>query len=175
MSNEPGTSEQRLSDLLARDEIYQLVCTYMRGQDRLDAATHRSVFWDDAELDYGFYIGGPDGFVEFAQSALRNYDSCHHMIGQVQIDVDGDVAYGEVYYNAFHQGTDADGTRKNRVIAGRYIDRYEKREGAWQIAYRTELSDWADERPAADDFFTDNPMPRGDRWPNDRLYTHGKR
>ena len=24
----------------------------------------------------------------FAQSALRNYDSCHHMIGQVQIDVD---------------------------------------------------------------------------------------
>ncbi|MDA0339827.1 MAG: nuclear transport factor 2 family protein, partial [Proteobacteria bacterium] len=69
----PQIDEQKLYNAVARDEIYQLVCTYMRGQDRLDAETQRSVFWDDAWLSYGIYEGGPDGFVDFAQGALKNF------------------------------------------------------------------------------------------------------
>ena len=167
-------SDKRLHDLVARDDIYQLVCTYMRGQDRLDAKTHRSVFWDDAYLDYGFYLGGPDGFVEMAQNALKRYTSCHHLIGQVQIDVDGDQAYGEVYYQAFHKGVGEDGKGVDRVISGRYIDRYECRGGVWKFAYRCELSDWAREDTSLDAFFADSAMPRGDRFPNDRLYQRDK-
>jgi hypothetical protein len=163
-------SNERLHILVARDDIYQLVCTYMRGQDRLDAKTHRSVFWDDAYLDYGFYLGGPDGFVDFAQTALTRYSSCHHLIGQVQIEVEGDQAYGEVYYQAFHKGVDEDGQSIDRIIAGRYIDRYERRDGVWKIAYRAELADWARQDTSLDAFFADNKMPRGDRFPKDRLY-----
>ena len=164
------TIDEKLKTIIARDEIYQLVCTYMRGQDRLDAATHRSVFWDDAYLDYGFYLGGPDGFVEFAQTALKKYSSCHHMIGQVQIEVEGDQAYGEVYYQAFHRGEDETGQAIDRVIAGRYIDRYECRDEVWKIAYRTELSDWARSDIAKDEFFKASLMPRGEHYPTDRLY-----
>ena len=163
-------SNERLHILVARDDIYQLACSYMRAQDRLDATLHRSVFWDDAYLDYGFYIGGPDGFVEMAQNALKKYSSCQHLIGQVQIEVEGDRAYGEVYYQAFHQGVDEKGTGIDRVIAGRYIDRYECRGGIWKFAYRSELCDWARQDVSLDDFFATSLMPRGDRFPNDRLY-----
>lgn len=34
-------------------EIIDLSSNYMRGLDRLDAELQRSVFWDDAYLDYG--------------------------------------------------------------------------------------------------------------------------
>ena len=72
----------QLQELIDRMEIDKLLNDYMRGQDRLDAALHRSVFWDDATLDYGFYKGGPDGFVEYAQGALTPHTANHHMIGQ---------------------------------------------------------------------------------------------
>ena len=163
-------TDEQWQRLIARDQIYQLVCTYMRAQDRLDAKLHRSVFWDDAYLDYGFYLGGPDGFVKFAQGALKKYLSCHHLIGQVQIEVEGKEAFGEVYYQAYHQGAGDTGQAIDRIIAGRYIDRYEQRNGTWRIAYRTELCDWARSDVSKDEFFRDSLMPRGARYPEDRLY-----
>lgn len=167
-------SQERLREVAARDEIYQLVCSYMRGQDRLDAALHRSVFWDDAWLSYGIYEGGPDGFVAFAQGALKPYKTCHHMIGQVQIEVEGDQAFGEVYYQAHHRGVEEDGGEIDRFISGRYIDRYECRGGVWKFAFRSELVDWVRSLPAADAFFAGSKMILGARKPDDMLYQRDK-
>lgn len=166
--------QKRLHDILARDEIYQLCCTYMRGQDRLDPVAHRSVFWDDARLSYGIYEGGPDGFVEFAQGALTPHLSNHHMIGQVQIEVEGDEAYGEVYYQAFHRIKEEDGAETDLFVSGRYVDRYERRGGVWKIAYRSELVDWVRSEPAADDWFKESGMLPGARKPDDPLYHREK-
>ncbi|MFW6092880.1 MAG: nuclear transport factor 2 family protein [Pseudomonadota bacterium] len=159
---------QQLAD---KQEIYELSCTYMRGQDRLDATLHRSVFWDDAWCSYGVYEGGPDGFVDFAQNALRSHASNHHMIGQVQVDVtDDDEAFGEVYYQAFHQLTDAEGSARDLFVSGRYVDRYERRGGVWKIAYRCELVDWVREEAAANAWLEGSGMIPGARKPVDPLY-----
>ncbi len=165
---ENGT--HRLHEMAARDEIYQLVCTYMRGQDRLDPEIHRSVFWDDAYCSYGIYEGGPNGFVEFAQGALKDHLSNHHMIGQVQIEVEGTEAFGEVYYQAFHRIRDEDGTEHDLFVCGRYVDRYEQRDGVWKIAYRSELVDWVRDDPATDSWLKDSGMLPGARKPDDPLY-----
>ena len=37
-----------LEELLAKQEIYELCCTYMRSLDRLDGQLRQSVFHDDA-------------------------------------------------------------------------------------------------------------------------------
>ena len=163
-------NDQRLPLLADKQEIYELSCTYMRGQDRLDPETHRSVFWDDAWCSYGIYEGGPDGFVEFAQKALAPHRGNHHMIGQVQIDVQGDEAFGEVYYQAFHRLIASDGSERDLFISGRYVDRYERRDGVWKIAYRSELVDWARDEPAADASFRNSRMLAGARKPDDALY-----
>ncbi len=144
--------DRQIDELIARMEIDKLLCRYMRGQDRLDPVMHRSVFFDDATLDYGFFQGGPDEFVEFAQGALAPHASNHHMIGQahIEVEVENDVAFGEVYFNAFHRLEDDD-EKTDLIIAGRYVDRYEKRFGTWKIAHRTEVVDFARSEPAADD------------------------
>ena len=159
--------ERKLDDLLSKQEIYELLCDYMRGQDRLDPVLHRSVFWDDARTDYGIYKGDADGFVAFAQGALTPHKSNQHLIGQVRIDLEGDVGFGEVYFIAFHR-IEQDGEDRDLFVAGRYVDRYERRKGAWKIAHRSELVDWVRTEPALDSLAPGvSPFPLGSRAPHD--------
>jgi hypothetical protein len=148
--------DRRLDELLAKQEIYERLCDYMRGQDRLDPVLHRSVFWDDARTHYGIYDGDADGFVAFAQAALAPHKSNHHLIGQVRIDLEGDVGFGEVYFTAFHR-LEQEGEDRDLFVAGRYVDRYERRGGVWKIAFRAELVDWSRNDPASDSFLTASP------------------
>ena len=73
------------------------------------------------------------------------------MIGQVRIDLEGDVGFGEVYFIAFHRIVDK-GEDRDLFIAGRYVDRYERRGGVWKIVFRSELVDWSRNDPASDSF-----------------------
>jgi len=160
-----------IDELLAKQEIAELSGTYMRGLDRLDAVLLRSVFHDDATTDYGFFQGGPDAFVAMAMGALRDHAANHHMLGQINIRLAGDaVAFGEVYFQAFHRLT-ASSKEVDLFIAGRYVDRYEKRGGRWKIAFRAEVNDWARTEPAADSYFQSSPKGlRGARAPADLSY-----
>lgn len=159
----------RLDRLESWHAIYDLLCDYMRGQDRLDPVLHRSVFHDDATTDYGEgYRGDADGFVAFAQGVLTPHASNHHMIGQVRIDFeDADTGFGEVYFQAFHR-IEEDGVPKDLFVSGRYVDRYERRAGVWKIAHRSELVDWVRTEPAADELLKRQPgFPLGARAPHD--------
>ena len=163
-------SENRLSQAADKLEIMDLSSNYMRGLDRLDGDLERSVFWDDAFCSYGIYEGGPDEFVDYCQNALATHASNHHFIGQINIDLEGDEAYGEVYYQAFHRVKNAADEDRDLFISGRYVDRYERRAGVWKISYRSELVDWVREEPAADAWFAGSKMIVGQRKPDDPLY-----
>jgi hypothetical protein len=111
----------------------------------------RRAFHDDAFVDCGLYAGGADGFVQFAQGFLAELKHSQHLIGQTHIQVEGNVAHGEIYFIAQHRLVEA-GIEKDLFVAGRYIDRYEDRGGGWKIAKRRELIDWARTDPASDSF-----------------------
>lgn len=149
-------SDPRVEELLAKQEIRELSCKYMRGLDRLDPELLRSVFLPYAYCEYGFYDGGVDGFVDLAMNALRDHADNHHMIGQALIEVEGDEAFGEIYFNAYHK-VPVDSGFEDLVIAGRYLDRYEKRDGAWKIAYRSERNDWSRTSPTTSPYFDQTP------------------
>lgn len=156
--------------LLAWHEIYDLVCDYMRAQDRLIPDLHLSVFHEDATADYGdAYRGDAAGFVRFAQDVLRPHHANHHMIGQVRIDFESaNLAFGEVYFQAFHRIEVESGGKRDLFMAGRYVDRYERRNGAWKIAHRSELFDWVRDVGAADEMLAaDHGFPLGARSPDD--------
>ena len=154
--------EAEVRDLAARRDINDCLCRYMRGQDRLDPALHRSAFHDDAWVDCGLMNGTADEFVAFAQGFLGDIEGSQHIIGQVQLSVKGDAASGEVYFFAWHR-LHEDGVPTDLLVAGRYIDEYACRDGDWRIVRRRELIDWAKSTPAADQFLRDNPLPMGAR------------
>jgi len=153
-----------------RQAIIDLAANYMRALDRLDQALLEAQFWDDAHLSYGIYEGGPREFAAFCMTALSGHDRNHHMLGQHLVEIAGDEAFGEVYYQAYHRLTDEHGTKRDLVIAGRYVDRCEKRDGVWKFAYRSEIVDWARDDPASDAILKATPFIVGQRKPADPLY-----
>ena len=68
--------EQKLRELVDRDEIHRVMVRYARGLDRLDFELVRSCYWDDAIEDHGNYVGQPDDFIRWADETTK----AHHEI-----------------------------------------------------------------------------------------------
>jgi len=154
-----------------RFAIQDLAALYMRGLDRLDEALVAAQFWPEARCEYGIFSGNPADFAAFCMAALKEHQRNHHMLGQHLIDFTGpDEAFGEVYYQAYHRLAGEAGEPRDLFIAGRYIDRYERRDGFWKIAYRSELVDWVRDDPASDAMLEGAPFIMGQRKPADPLY-----
>lgn len=118
-----------------REELRDLVTRYARGVDRRDYPLIRSLYWDDAIDDHGeMFCGGPDDYVAWLPQALEPLDCTIHSISNSLFVIDGDVAEGEHVSFNFHR-TRAE-PRQEIVIHGRYLDRYERREGIWKFARR---------------------------------------
>lgn len=147
----PPDLEAEVRDLAARRDIYNAICNYMRGQDRLMPEVQLLAFHEDAFVDCGLFAGSAADFVAFAQGLLGTFKQSQHLIGQSHIQVQGNIAHGEVYFLAQHRISEA-GVDKDLFVAGRYIDRYENRGDGWKIAKRRELIDWARTDPASDSF-----------------------
>ena len=141
-----------LQTLLDKQTLYELSCRYMRGLDRTDAELLHSVFWEDAFCEYGFINSDAATFIEFAVTALTDHISNQHMIGNTLIEVEGDEAFGEVYFQAYHKVTAENGF-EDLIVAGRYLDRYERRGGVWKMAYRSERVDWSRTMPTHDPYY----------------------
>ena len=157
--------------LLDRSSLEELARTYMRGLDRRDPALLRSVFHPDATTHYGAFTGSPDAFVDYALAALSTHEINQHLIGQVNLWFDTDVlAHGEVYFTAFHR-LGLKGQRTDMTISGRYVDRYELRDGHWHISHRTEIVDWARTEPTQDTYIPSRPaLVLGRPGPDDLSY-----
>ncbi len=157
-----------LRRLLDESELRALSATYMRGLDRLDPALVRSVFADDATTHYGAFRGSGDEMPAMAMRALGAYQATQHLLGQINLVIDGDTATGEVYFQAFHQHA-TEGF--DRFICGRYIDRYARRGGRWLMTHRTEVVDWTRTEPTAEEYFARRPdTVRGTRDHSDLSY-----
>lgn len=147
---------ERLERLADREEIVALSAAYMRALDRLDVDLLKSVYFEDATDERGFFSGTGWELAELAIGMLAEHHANHHMIGQANITFEGDLAFGEVYFQAFHRVIDR-GLERDFVVLGRYVDRYEKRDGVWKIAHRTELNDFSRMDPATDDWLRETP------------------
>ncbi|MFK7977246.1 MAG: nuclear transport factor 2 family protein [Halioglobus sp.] len=150
------TTQKQHDQLIAKQAIYELSCRYMRGLDRLDKHLLLSVFSADAWCEYGFINCDAPAFVDFAIGALTEHTANQHMIGNVLIEFEGNEAFGEVYFNAYHKVPSDEGF-DDIVIAGRYLDRYVEESNEWKFAYRSELVDWSRTTSTNDPYFAAAP------------------
>ena len=137
----PEELERTVAMLADRQAIHDCLMRYSRGVDRLDRELILSCYHPDAVDDHGVFIGDRD---EFAGWVIAMHTATHvlhqHAIFNVFVDLDGDAAHTESYY--MFVGLN----RKGAPLAmsgGRYLDRFEKRDGRWAIAARVCIRDWA--------------------------------
>ena len=134
------TIDDRLADLLAKQEITEVLVAYCRAMDRIDVELTRSVFHPDAVADYGaMFTGTGYEFADFIATVHPGLETHVHHLGSIAITVDGDTAGSEAYVLARLRSRDPDGTRTDIISHGRYVDRWQRRDGIWRIGHRRYL------------------------------------
>jgi len=132
MTDRPSDHDRVLLDKVALRELVMLYC---RGCDRRDFALVRSLYHDDAIDEHGtMFCGGPDDFVAWLPQATAPWELTRHEITNSVFAVAGDRAEGEHLVRAWHRSYPPG--RKEFTVHGRYLDRYERRDGQWKFAYR---------------------------------------
>jgi hypothetical protein len=131
-----------LSDLIARDAIRCCIARLARGEDRRDAALITASYWPDSTTDYGVFKGTFAEYLAWVVPGADAITNTQHHVGQSHIERDGDHAKVETQVISYHRVDYGDGDEHDTVIGGRYLDRFEHRDGEWRIAERTMLYDW---------------------------------
>jgi len=130
----------RLAQLLARQDILDCLIRFSRGMDRFDRELFLSAFHPDAVISAGEFVGGPENLYDWARDLHdQGQSATHHNLLNHSCELDGDTAHTETYY--LFVGRNRDGT--NWLAGGRYIDRLQRRDGAWKIALRTNAIEWS--------------------------------
>ena len=135
-------TEERLYRLLDERDIQDVLQRYCRGVDRCDAEIIASCYHDDAIDDHGNWtVRGPEAPTAIIERVKPGKDAAMHFLGNIQIEVDGDVAFTECYLLAF-RSSEKDGRSYTRTRAVRFVDRFERRAGEWRISERVVVDDW---------------------------------
>lgn len=133
-----------------RFEIMDVIHRYCHAVDRRRWSLMGSVFHPDATYKFFSIEGSWSDFVAQARALIDPIGVTHHQVSNITIRFDGDTAWSETYLRAFHQvppdyppwtvfSLPAGGVI---LIGGRYVDRFERRNGEWRIAHRHGLLDW---------------------------------
>jgi SnoaL-like domain len=97
-------SEADLRVLLDKQEIHEVMMRYCRAVDRVDEELLRSVYHPDAVDNHGLFNGKASDFVPWCIRQLREaYTATQHFIGNELIEVQGDQAWCEFYFVAYHR------------------------------------------------------------------------
>ncbi|MCY1556248.1 SnoaL-like domain protein [compost metagenome] len=76
-----------------------------------------------------------------ATAADANLERSFHSVSTEYFEVDGDAAIGEVSVIIVSIVLE-NGVKMDRLVGGRFLDRYRKEGGQWKIAQRTFVHDW---------------------------------
>ena len=138
-----------LDKVLSHQAIVEVGAKYCRGVDRGCPDTIMEAFHDDASIVSGAFNGNAKEFsVEIGKLLDQVSPRVMHTVTNHWIEIDGDNAVGESYVFAYQlvQGDDP----QDSLTGGRYIDKYERRNGVWKISHRTFVMDWNDTSPSKD-------------------------
>ena len=143
---ESPPNEHSLQRLLDKESIRDAMCRYSRGVDRGDWELLRSTYHPDAIDEHGDFKGSVDGLIEWLDKRFAGVDNSMHFLGNCLIEFAGpDLALVETYFVSRRLrpavGDECkvagQGDAMCREAWGRYVDRFERRDGEWRVARRT--------------------------------------
>ncbi len=138
VTGELAALRAEIETLKSREAIRQQLARYGRGHDWIDATLLDEVFWDDADLDFGFFRGLWRDYRPILIQIERADAAAFHMTAAPQIAFESpDLAHVECY------GISGGPTGASSLLyGGRYFHRFERRGGLWRSARCRYVLDW---------------------------------
>jgi hypothetical protein len=156
--------DQKLEELLAKQEITEVIYRYCRAMDRIDRGLAMGVWHPDGTACYEDVFDGTGAeFVDFVcKLHEERFVSHSHQVTNILIEVDGDRAASESYLTVVLRTRPED--EHGEVQArGRYVDRWSRRDGRWAIDHRVYVHDLSESRTAGHPYPTGHLSQRGRR------------
>ena len=174
-----GMGMDGLQQLLARQEIAEVLYRRARAGDRADAELAHTCYHPGATERHGEFDGLAAEFIDVVSFTRPKPGSpiggMFHLVTNVMVDFEGDEkAFVESYHVAWCQM--ADGT--DATIGGRYLDRFALRDGRWAITHRDVIFDWSRMEPETAKYWDKHPAKPflfGKRGADDPLYAYAAR
>ena len=160
-----------LATLLASQAITDAVARYCRGVDRMDRELALSLWHPGGGADYAPWFRGPcEAFIDWLWTAHAEAAAHAHQVHNALIEVDGDRAASETYYTAALRLERPGGRLVDRVVRGRYLDRWSRRGGVWGVEQRAAIQDMESVTDVRTTGRTDGTARRGPDDPSYRLF-----
>lgn len=130
----------RLGEMIDRHDILAALQRISRGIDRFDRELFVSGYHADAVIDAGSMVGDPARVYEAGRALHEEGQGAtlHHLTNH-SCELHGDTAHAETYF--IYVGRNRDGG--NWAGGGRYVDRFERRDGEWRVAFRLTVMEWS--------------------------------
>jgi hypothetical protein len=131
----PKFDPRTLSD---REEIRDVLVLYAKTLDKRDYGGLRGVFTADATGDYheAGRHEGRDQLSAFVEGALSQCGPTQHLLGSIDVNVQGDTATAHCYLTAIHVGKKPGYEGKILTVWGSYRDRLVRTAEGWRIKHR---------------------------------------
>jgi len=154
-----------------RAAILDCIASHARGCDRHDVSLLTSNYHDDGIDEHGkMKIPGPE-YAAWANAVHGATSQTHmHHITTHTCKIDGNEAHAESYVLVALLAKEG---KSATMMCGRYIDRLERRDGAWRLAVRratVELAFAADASLLQSEFFRNQRFIKGTRDRSDLSY-----
>lgn len=138
------------SELADREMICDCLARISRGEDRRDAHLLRASYWPDAMFEFGIFSGDLEAYLAWVVPGSPAVTNTLHTLGQTVFAFCGTRAATETHVTCYHR-VNFGAEERDVTMAGRYLDRLEKRDGEWRIVHRRLIYDWMqDFGPSAD-------------------------
>jgi ketosteroid isomerase-like protein len=125
-----------------RDDISNQIARVAFAQDAQDWDAIGAVYVEGAVYVHpGGRLDGVAAIIELNRGALQVLDGSQHLIGTIDITVEGDTASSTAYFQAQHVRAGTPGGDLY-LIAGSYADRWVRRAEGWLIASRNQTYQW---------------------------------
>lgn len=151
-----------IQEMVDHYEITKLLASYCHGVDRMDERRASNVYAKESCDDHGPYTNtGPAfirGVMERMGAGATTADT--HLLGQTQVNINGDQAGAETYFLFFGHKVNEDRSEVLLQLGGRYVDKLIREEGCWKITKRVCIRDWSITSPINEDWL------RGVSWIN---------
>jgi hypothetical protein len=130
-----------IRELKARSDIQDALVRFCRGADRGDREMMLSAYHADGWDDHGSFAGPATEFVDYMIPVMDQFVWIQHYISNSYIELAGDKASVETAVQV-NMRYEQDGKLFDHLGCGRYLDRFECRDGVWKIARRVTTGDW---------------------------------
>ncbi|MFC5826180.1 nuclear transport factor 2 family protein [Nonomuraea insulae] len=142
------TESGSVQELLDRAAIAELIYTVARAMDVRDWDLLTTCYAPEAEGDYiNADVHGREAIIAGAKGFLEPLGATQHLVGNIQITVEADIATTHATFIAQHERAEATGSGQY-IIGGNYDDHLRRTDEGWKITRRQIRGIWSNGDPS---------------------------